>query len=209
MIEKIANEIQSRTASAKERNLLVGISGIDGSGKSTFAEKLKEYLSKTALPTVYVDLDDFLQPRHIRHKNDDQVKSYYEDNFDYLSLVNDLIVPALQSSQFRTHLPKLDLDTDQIERRCLEFSGPGVVILEGVFLFRKELREYFDLKVWLEIDFDTAMSRVLNRTRDKRYGSADAIYARYQERFYPTQRFHMERDDPVGCADLIIDAFSD
>ncbi len=204
MLEDVATDIKQRTQASNDKNLIIGISGVDGSGKSTFATQLTQALASENVVATQIDLDDFLQPKEIRHCREDQVTGYFEDNFDYSSLVNRVLLPAREETSFKATLPTLELETDQVLERDFKFIGPGVLIIEGVFLFRKELREHFDLKIWLDISFEDAMNRVLQRQRDQRYGDINAIRARYEERFFPTQRFHIKRDDPASTADLII-----
>lgn len=206
MIDQISEKIAQHSKLSVGRILVVGVSGIDGSGKSTFAKSLKQSLIHLGLAAEYLDLDDFLNPRTIRHKNSNQIVGYFEDNFDYASLEERILDPARQSTQIECKLPVLELESDQIVERPFQFVGPGVLIIEGVFLFRKELREKFDFRIWLEVDFEVAMNRVLDRPRDKRYGNMEAIRTRYETRFFPTQRFHLERDQPSRFADMIIDA---
>lgn len=202
-MDDVIAKIVEKLRSTPDQNLVVGISGIDGSGKSTLANLIAEELSRRSVPTAQVNLDDLLRPKSIRHKSEDQVKGYFEDNFDYNSLVTYVLEPARKMKCFKTQYPSLDLDTDQVTSRCLEFNGPGVLIVEGVFLFRKELRDKFHFKIWIEISFEAAMTRILNRSRDRRYGDVDAIRSRYEIRFFPTQRFHLERDHPSDAADHI------
>ena len=112
------------------------------------------------------------------------------------------------SACFKAEYPVLELETDQIRSRNLDFYGPGIVIVEGVFLFRKELSQKFHWKIWIEISFEDAMSRVLERSRDRRYGDVGAIRTRYETRFFRTQRFHLERDDPATSADFVLKSTS-
>lgn len=203
-LEEITPQICSRFELTSEKNLIVGISGIDGSGKSTVSNELESALSGRGITSAQINLDDFLNPKEIRHKNPNQIDGYFGDNFDFESLVTKVLEPARQSLSINCKIPVLELETDQISEREFDFPGPGVLIVEGVFLFKKELRDLFDLKIWLQIDFEDAMERVLKRSRDKRYGNTGAIRSRYEERFYPTQRFHLERDKPAEAADIII-----
>ena len=206
MIAEIVTHLERHMAATPGRNCLVGISGIDGSGKSTLASNLARHLTDHHMPAVQVELDDFLHPREIRHRNDNQVAGYFDENFDFDCLIHCILEPAKADPNIRTKRPVLDLETDQISTQLFDFTGPGFLIVEGVFLFRKELRDWFDLKIWIDIDFDTAMDRVVNRSRDSRYGDADAIRHRYDTRFFPTQRFHIQRDDPAGAADIVLTA---
>ncbi|MCC5970764.1 MAG: hypothetical protein JJU15_12520 [Pararhodobacter sp.] len=199
LLSKMVREFRS----APDQNLIVGISGIDGSGKSTLANLIESAFVHCGIQTAQVNLDDLLHPKSIRHKNSDQVQGYFEDNFDYTSLVDHILDPARKTAEFKAEYPVLDLETDQVSKCCIELSGPGILIVEGVFLFRKELREKFHFKIWIEISFEVAMSRILERSRDQRYGDVESIRARYEERFFPTQRFHLDRDRPASAADYI------
>jgi len=202
-MDDLLNKVITKFQAAPSQNLVVGISGIDGSGKSSLAKHIEEYLAQRGIPTAQISLDDLLHPKPIRHKNKDQVQGYFEDNFDYASLIGCIIDPAHKTAHFKTSYPILNLETDQITACHLEFNGPGILIIEGVFLFRKELREQFDFKIWIDIDFEDAMIRILKRSRDQRYGGVDAIRKRYETRFFPTQRFHLDRDQPANVADFI------
>lgn len=204
MIEELLNQIEHHPKLKSGMNLIVGISGIDGSGKSTYADSLAGSLRERGLAVGQVHLDDFLHPKKIRHANPNQIEGYYEENFDFRSLVEAVLDPVRGAVSVRSRLPILELETDQILEQDLSFDGPGVMIVEGVFLFRRELRQKFDVRIWLEISFESAMERILGRRRDKRYGDAEAIRTRYEERFFPTQRFHLERDRPVESADVVI-----
>ena len=196
--------IESHPKLASGQNLIVGLSGIDGSGKSTYGAQLLKSLRSRDQAASLVSLDDFLRPKAIRHANPDQISGYFWENFDFEALANRVLIPIRDCVNVSTELQVLDLESDRLLTRPFEFNGPGILIVEGVFLFRKEYRPYFDVKIWIDVSFETALSRVLYRQRDQRYGDTNAIQRRYEERFFPTQRFHLKRDDPIGAADFII-----
>lgn len=204
MIEELSSQIERHPKLKTGSNLIVGISGIDGSGKSTYAASLERSLRDRGLVVGQVTLDDFLHPKKIRHANPNQIEGYYKDNFDFRSLVEAVVDPVGEAISVQSTHPVLELETDQILEKDFSFDGPGVLIVEGVFLFKKELRQKFDVKIWLDVSFETAMERVTRRRRDQRYGDVEAIRSRYEERFFPTQRFHLKRDRPAECADVII-----
>lgn len=205
MIEEVLRQIEHHPNLKSGKNLIVGLSGIEGSGKSTWATALERGLLERGAAVRLIHLDDFLHPKKIRHANPDQVKGYYEDNFDFRSLVRAVLDPVREAISVRSKFPLLELETDQILEQDFVFEGPGVVIVEGVLLFRRELHQKFDVRVWLHISFEDAMERILRRPRDLRYGGVEAIQERYEKRFFPTQRFHLKRDQPVENADVVID----
>ena len=202
-MEDLIAKIIAGFQSSPNQNLMVGISGIDGFGKSTLSSQLEQTVASNDIPVAGINFDDLLQPRPIHHKQQDQIQGYFENNFDYKNRVYKIIEPAVAKVIFDTHYPILDLDTDLITERHLAFNGPDIIIVEGVFLFIRELRDWFHLKIWLNISFENAMMRILNRSRDQRYGDTTAIRARYETRLFPAQRHHLLRDDPANSADIV------
>ena len=76
-----------------------------------------------------------------------------------------------------------------------------VVILEGVFLFRKELASYVDYKVFLDISFEECKKRV--KARDiKRFGKE--IMEKYDKKYIPMQKKYLVEYPSNKWADIII-----
>ncbi len=200
----LETQIEENPKLKRGKNVLVGISGIDGSGKSTYAQALKRSLQARGLAIGLVASDNFFHPKPVRNANPDQITGYFDESFDFRRLVDKVLNPIRHSTAVTTKLPVLDLVTDEQSERMFQFSGPGVVIVEGVFLFRRELQSHFDLKIWLDVTFETAESRVVARPRDRRHGDADEIRRRYNERYFAAQRHHIERDRPAEAADIVI-----
>ena len=89
------------------------------------------------------------------------------------------------------------------DRAKLSFQNEDVVVIEGIFLFKKYLRDYFDLRVWIDCSFSTALTRALKR-RQERLSTSATIRA-YDTIYFPAQRLHVQVDDPRTAADLIVD----
>lgn len=51
-----------------DRPVLLGVDGVDGSGKTTFAARLAEGFRDRGRAVEVVHLDDFLSPRAIRYR---------------------------------------------------------------------------------------------------------------------------------------------
>ena len=133
--------------SSPNQNRIIGISGIDGSGKSTLASQLEQIVASNGIPVALINLDDLLHPKPMRHKQWDQIRGYFEDTFNYDNLVYKVMETAAAKTAFETHYPILDLDTDLVTERHLAFNGPGIIIVEGVFLYRRELCDWLHLKI--------------------------------------------------------------
>jgi uridine kinase len=188
-----------------KRNYIIGISGIDGAGKSTLARDLCARFRDQAVPHYLVDIDSFLRPRKVRNANLDQAVGYYEETFDFEKIFDQLLKPLRDQREFSKTFDLIDWPGDEYKEKRFDIDGPALVVVEGVFLFRRAYADLFDLRVWLDISFEGSLSRVQARHRDRQYySSPDAITDRYQNRFYPGQRIHFDRDDPKSAAHLVI-----
>jgi uridine kinase len=71
-------------------------------------------------------------------------------------------------------------------------------------LLRPELRDHWDLVVWIEIDLATALTRALER--DIAWvKSADVVRERYESRNFPAHDLSVDRSGGSAVADIVID----
>ena len=161
---------------------LVALSGPDCAGKSTLAVDVRGQLNPFGLGVTLLSIDTFLIPRHLRASNASESIGYFENAFDYAALVRTLETAKNRSSSVCSK------DRD-------------IVLVEGVFLLRSELRHWWDLAVWIEVDTAVIMDRAVKR--DKEYfGDERTVRHVYQNRCLPAQDYHMRRDLPKQNADI-------
>jgi len=197
IFEKITVEIDARKP--EDRPFVVGISGIDGSGKTVFTEALADCLKDRGRRVQVIHLDDFHNPREVRYAGENQADNYYNRSFNVQSIIDNLLVPARTKGKYRTTLTLLDLDTDKYEiEKEYSFDSDTIVLFEGVFLFRKELAPYIDYQIYLDISYEESKKRALER-------DAEAIIDRYDTKYLPAQRKYLEEYPPQKVADIIID----
>lgn len=188
-----------------KKNYLIGISGIECSGKSTLSKKLFNFLLENNINTYLLSGDDFLFNRETRYANKNQIQGYYNESFNYEKLFNEIISPAINSDSFSEVISYLDWQSNKMISKEFTFKSPFVLILEGVFIFKEQYREYFDYKVWLDISFQDSLKLAFQRTRDlEYYGDKNYIIKRYTERFYPAQLYHILNDNPDEICDANI-----
>ncbi len=201
IFERIADEISARKQSSKP--FVVGVNGIDTSGKTLFTDSLAWFLTSHGRDAQVINLDDFHNPRHIRNSGGDQVESYYMNGFDIGTLVERLLVPIREKGEYSVSLTLLDLHTDRYEvEKTYSFTEDTIVLLEGVYLFRKEISPYIDYKIFLDMPFEESKRRAA--TRDvKRFGGD--IMKKYDEKYFPVQKRYLREYPPRDIADMIID----
>ena len=82
------------------------------------------------------------------------------------------------------------------------FHDLDVVVLEGIYLLKRDFRHIADLAFWVECSFQTALDRAIRRAQEG-LSTEDTIEA-YQRIYFPAQRIHFQRDDPKTFAKALI-----
>ena len=186
----------------RTRNYIVGVSGINCAGKSTLAQTLGQDKMGFAHRPIIFDIDDFLLPRRIRDANPDQVAGCY-NSFDYQTLFEELLLPASQNTLVKKRIRVFREEAESWD--TITVRGPCVVIVEGIFLFRRDLPDVFDIKFWLNIDYEEVIKRAIRRKREiNKHPTKNSILKRYHERFIPAQKYHIEVDNPKKNCNFII-----
>ena len=179
---------QIKTLHSQSRTLQsVALSGRDCTGKSTLAANVREQLSNLGLRVNLLSIDTFLIPRHLRAPKTSEFIDYFENAFDYDALVE--ILETIKGN------------TPSINSKGTVVKQKDVVLVEGVFLLRKELCQWWNLTVWIEIDTSVIMNRAIKR--DKEYfGDEETVRRVYENRCLPAQDYHVQRDLPKQNADI-------
>ena len=206
-VDRRAAEIARRAAVLREdlaRGVTVGISGVDCSGKSTLAEAVRDRLAERGLPVFLLEGDELTRPTSERHADPDEGRGYYRDSFDY-DCVFEQILPAVRSSSPRTLRVKVtDWERDAWQERVIELPPQAILVVEGCFLFAGGRAAEFDLSAWLDLPLEEIVPRALRRPRDlERMGGPAGVRERYETRYVPGQRLHLERDRPHERAALV------
>ena len=128
---------------------------------------------------------------------------YYNSGFDFTTLVERILSPVRERQEYSVSLTLLDLHTDKYEvNRSYSFDKDTVVLLEGVYLFRKELAPYIDYRIFLDIPPEESRRRAAARDVPL-FG--EEILRSYDEKYMPVQARYLREYPPSDVADLIID----
>jgi uridine kinase len=196
IFEMIAGEIKRRKP--PDRPFVIGISGVDCSGKTVFTGALEDYLKSKGYHTQPIRLDDFHNPREIRYAGENQAENYFNKSFNIQHIVQKLLVPLREKGRHSITLKLLDLQTDKCDiSRKYSFNHQTIVLFEGVFLFRKELAPYLDYKIFLDISLDLSKERAKSR-------DPAASLDKYDTKYLPAQRQYLRGRPPHQVADVVI-----
>jgi len=180
----------------------VAIDGTDGAGKTCFAEELAHELRVRGVPVVRASVDGFHHPRAVRYRRGRASPlGFFDDSYDYDALRRWLLDPLGPGGSGWFRRAVHDVDTDEPIDADDECAPPGaVLLLDGIFLHRDELRAMWDYSVYLDVDVRVSIAR--GAARDG--GDPDPASAS-NHRYVEGQRIYRERADPASRATIVID----
>jgi uridine kinase len=183
LIDSIANDL----AALSDRST-VGVDGVDGAGKTVFANALAERVEALGRPVIRAGIDGFHNPRSVRYsRGRDSPEGFFLDSFNYDSLRQYLMMP-FRSGAPTVQTARFDYKTDS-EVSNLHRTAPGAAILvfDGIFLHRPELDGFWDRSIFLDVPFPISFSRLAKRdgmnpdpqaVQNHRYLEGENIYLR-------------------------------
>ena len=88
------------------------------------------------------------------------------------------------------------------QQRIFEFEDVDVIALEGIYLLKRAFMAHYDMSIWIECSFETALERAVSRGQE---GLPPKETIRdYRTIYIPAQEIHFQRDNPKGVATLIV-----
>jgi uridine kinase len=203
MLQQLAHRI---IALHHAHPLRVAIDGIDAAGKTTLANELAPLIEDHRRVVIRASIDGFHRPRAERYRQGpDSPQGYYEDAFDFASLQEALLEPLGPTGNGLYRQATFDFRTDTpLVTREEHAPLNAVLLVDGVFLLRPELDHLWDYRIFVQVDFEIALQRAIERDQPL-FGDAEAVRTRYLQRYLPGQQFYFQRDQPQERADVIVD----
>ena len=200
---RVRDTLADRIAGVRlDHPVRVAIDGVDGTGKTTLADELAEPVARRGRPVVRVSIDDFHNPRSVRYRQGRQSpRGNYEDSFDLPRVISRVLAPLGPDGDRAVRRKAFDYRTDAAVEAPLEtVADDAVLLLDGIFLQRPELRGHFDLTIFLDASFQETVARQVERD-----GGAPDVEAASNQRYVGGQRMYLEACDPRARADVVVD----
>ncbi|EJQ13565.1 uridine kinase [Bacillus cereus] len=189
------NDIMKVIQEHKDERFIIGIDGLSRSGKTTLVKKLEENMKRSGISFHIFHIDDHITERNKRYNTGfAEWYEYYNLQWDIDWLLRNLF-QKLQSD-IELELPFYHDETDSCEMKEIHLPLVGVIIVEGVFLQRKEWRDFFHYMVYLDSPREKRFLRESEETRKK--------LSKFQNRYWRAEDYYLEMELPKDGADLVI-----
>jgi uridine kinase len=192
-VQAIASQISKDVP--RDGVYLVGIDGLGASGKSVFADSICQQLEKKRFPVETVHSDDFYLPSASRSQLPASLKPIGGD-FDWMRLRDQVSAP-LRSGQIAKYV-RYDWPSDQFAEQH-EIQPRGIIIIEGVYCTRAELRNSYDFRIWVECPPEVRLGRGLARDGE----SARSIWV---NEWMPAENRYYDEHRPSAFAHVVVDS---
>ncbi len=186
-----------------QKTLIIGIDGLGGAGKTTIVNSLKLELSNKSYNSLILHIDDFIHPKSIRYiESKEEWYCYYNIQWRYDYLIKEIFMPIKEGIEIDKEIEIYNMDNDAYTLEQITIPQGSILLLEGIFLQRKEIRKYFDYIIYLDTPKEVRLNRVIDR--DKYIGNSEDIKSKYERRYFPAEDKYVEEYCPMGNADLVL-----
>ncbi len=189
----LADTIRAACALLNERLgatvLIVAIDGGGGAGKSTLARAISDAFAGCV---SIIRCDDFYRPLDSLECSPEVA---YEKYFDWRRLRDEALLPlrARKTARYRRY----DWSTDRLAE-WIEVKPREIVLVEGVFSMRPELRDLIDVAIFIETPRDERIRRMASRLQSD---------TAWMESWLAAEGWYLEHVAPHRSADLILEGF--
>ncbi len=169
------------TRFVKNGRIVIAVDGFGGSGKSTFAEKMSEYMPNIGR----VCIDHFYQPISPEGENEFHWERFEKEVIDRLKNGEEICYAPYDWKEKKFH-DEIFIEKDQS------------VIIEGVYVSQEKYREVYDAIIWISTPDQMRLERGIKR-------DGEVVRAMWENVWLPYTQKYMNEHRPDEAADIIID----
>jgi uridine kinase len=186
--------------------LRVAIDGRTAAGKTTFADELALILRNRGREVIRTSIDGFHRSRAQRYRRGrHSAIGYYEDARDLAAVNRYLLAPLGPNGDRRYRTATFDLSLDRpVDQTPIVAGNDNILIVDGTFLQKPELRDSWDVIIFLEVAEETAILRGAKRDAQL-FGDEKAAEEMQRSRYQAAFKIYDERCEPLRHADIVID----
>lgn len=171
-----------------QAQILIGIAGGTGSGKTTLADQIVNYFGDDA---VLIEQDSYYKDLStLPFDEREKVNFDHPDSLDF-SLLRDHLTSLKSNNSVLK--PVYDFVDHSRKVECEVVSPRKIIIVEGILILADaNIRELFDLKVYIDTDDDIRIIRRLERDINERGRHFESVKMQYITTVKPMHKKYVE-----------------
>ena len=184
----------------------VAFDGVDGAGKTFLANEMQEKLQSLGKTIIRASIDGFHNPAEIRRRQGSlSPNGYFSESFNLQSLAEVLLEPLAEHQknahlQYKTQVFDYRIDKPVIQDFKIA-KGNEILLFDGVFCQRPEIKDYWDLIIFVHSDFEITVERAIERDCLE---DASNTRMKYNKRYVPGQKLYLSTCKAKENADIIV-----
>ncbi|MFH1501497.1 MAG: uridine kinase [Candidatus Eisenbacteria bacterium] len=183
----------------------VAVDGVGASGKTVLADEIADALAGSGRQIIRAGVDGFHNGPDARYRRGhESPEGYYRDSFDHDAIRRFVVDPLGPDGDRRYRTAVYDFRTESaVDSPELAADPDAVLLFDGVFLLRSELRSAWDYSIFVDTSFEVTLERALARDIDL-FGDVESVRRRYKTRYIPGERMYLEIEHPRDIADVVV-----
>jgi uridine kinase len=179
--------------------LILGIAGGTGSGKTTMVEQVAKSFTDAEVTVISQD-SYYRDTSHLSYEERVKINFDHPESIDF-ELLHQHLQQLRQGKSIQQ--PIYSFKDHNRTGETVETPPSEVMIVEGILILTKpNIRDLFDIKVYIDADSDERLIRRLKRDLAERGRDLDEVLTRYQNTLKP---MHQQFIEPTKAyADVIL-----
>jgi uridine kinase len=193
-------------------SFVIGIAGGTGAGKTTVARLIARRVGESV---TRIPLDNYYEDQsHLPMEERDATNYDHPDAFEW-ELVREQVSTLLDGEAIE--MPTYDFEIHNRTDETVRVEPTPVVIVEGIFaLYDDDIRDLFDLRLYVETDADVRILRRIERDVIERGRDLEGVIEQYlstvkpmHERFVEPTRSHADLIVPEGANTVAVNVLQE
>jgi uridine kinase len=183
---------------------IVGVAGGSGSGKTTFAKRLREKIGEEHCCVLGQDSYYFDQSDRFDHDGG-SVNFDHPNSLDFNLLAEHL--SELKKGN-NVNIPIYDFATHSRSSEPLNLSPKKIIFVDGILIFSQpQVVKELDYKIYIDCPENLRFERRLNRDVNERGRTKEGVKNQFYKQVKPMHDLFVEPSKEVACSVVNVDNF--
>lgn len=201
-LERLASVVDVVRRQSTQQAALVALTGIDGCGKGFVTARLTRALEARGHRVASLNVDGWLNLPTTRFSDHDPAEHFYRHAIRFEDMFEQLVLPLRDNGSVQVEAQFVEETAVQYRPHVYAFAEIDIILLEGIYLLKRDLRSHYDLSIWIDCSFETALARAVARAQESL--PPDATVRAYRTIYFPAQSIHFARDAPRAAARFVV-----